>query len=167
MTTLKPVLYVEDDKNDALLMERAFKQVEVANPLKITRDGELAIEYLSGPAKDAGANADPCLIMLDLSMPGKNGLEVLKWIRSDPKHTNVPVIVLTSSNQESDINRAFHLRANGFINKPGDTNKLLSMVKAIKEYWLSEAKPVEPFTDFAAAKNVPVVQRPSHGHSPG
>jgi len=158
MTKHRPVLYVEDDDNDALLMERAFRIVGVANPIRILSDGKAAIDHLADlPANSSQAR--PCLLMLDLSIPGKNGLEVLKWVRSSPAHSDLPVIVLTSSNEESDIHRAFQLRANGFISKPGDANKLLNFVKAINEYWLSDVLPSQSFTAVAQKNDVPVVSR--------
>lgn len=156
MTTSKPVLYVEDDDNDVFLMERAFKKLEIPNPLRMANDGKMAIEYLDGAAAGK-TDQEPCLVLLDLSMPGKHGLEVLKWIRNNAVLTSLPVIVLTSSNQESDIHRAFLLRANGFITKPGDANKLLNIVKAIQDYWLSESQPATTFVDFAAKADVAVL----------
>jgi CheY-like chemotaxis protein len=158
MTKPRPVLYIEDDDNDAFLMERAFRIVGVANPIRILSDGKAAIDHLANlPANSP--EAQPCLVVLDLSMPGKNGLEVLKWVRSHPAHSDLPVIVLTSSNQESDIHRAFQLRANGFITKPADANKLLNIVKAINEYWLSDMLPSQSFAAFAQKNDVPVVSR--------
>jgi CheY-like chemotaxis protein len=164
MSNQQPVLYVEDDDNDAFLMQRAFRLLSIGNPLRILSDGKTAIDYLSG-APATAAESPPCLVVLDLSMPGKNGLDVLKWIRNDSKQTDLPVIVLTSSNQESDIHRAFQLKANGFITKPGDSTKLLNIVKAINEYWLSESKPAASFAEFAEAKNVPVLSHASKNGS--
>ncbi len=160
MTKHRPVLYIEDDDNDAFLMERAFRIVGVANPIRILSDGKAAIEHLADLPENS-PEAHPCLLVLDLSMPGKNGLEVLKWLRSHPVHSDLPVIVLTSSNQESHIHRAFQLRANGFIKKPGDANKLLNIVKAINEYWLTDMLPSQSFAAFAQKNDVPVVSRNS------
>lgn len=156
MTNSKPVLYVEDDDNDVFLMERAFQKLEITNPLRLAGDGKQAIDYLERVASGK-IDRELCLVLLDLSMPGKHGLEVLKWIRNNPVLTGLPVIVLTSSNQESDIHRAFLLRANGFITKPGDATKLLNIVEAIREYWLAGTPPATSFVDFAAAANVAVL----------
>jgi CheY-like chemotaxis protein len=90
-------------------------------------------------------------------MPGQHGLDVLKWLRNEPPQVNLPVIVLTSSNQESDIHRAFLLGANGFIIKPGDPKQLVNIVKTIQDYWLGETRPPVSFVDFAAAANVAVL----------
>jgi CheY-like chemotaxis protein len=152
MTNLKPVLYADDDENDVFLMERAFEKLNVPNPLRTVADGKQAVAYLDGepPYTDRVANPLPCLVFLDLSMPGKNGLDVLQWIRSQPKLTGLPVIALTSSNQESDIHRAYLLGANGFLVKPGDPDDLIRIVKGVQQYWLSENRAPNAFVDMAA-----------------
>lgn len=154
MITHKTILYAEDDENDVFLMERAFEKLAIANPLKTVDDGKKAVDYLAG--KGAYANRDeyplPGLVLLDLSMPGKHGLEVLQWIRSQPTLTGLPVIALTSSNQESDIHRAHILGANGYLIKPGDPDDLIRIVKGIHDYWLSGSPQTVPFVDFSAVK---------------
>lgn len=136
------VLYAEDDENDVFFMERAFKQAGIDHRLHIASDGQKTIEYLSG----TGAFCDreqyplPCLILLDLSMPGMSGHEVLKWVRAQPAVCTLPVIVLTSSNQESDIHRAYLIGANGYLIKPGRPEELITMVKGVKDYWLSRKR---------------------------
>src|SRR5204863_1437783 len=94
----------------------------------------------------------PCLVFLDLSMPGRSGLDVLQWIRSQPSLAGLPVIALTSSNQESDIHRAYLLGANGFLIKPGNPDELIRMVKGVKQHWLSGNSPDGKFVDFAAVQ---------------
>lgn len=140
MTEEKLILYAEDDENDAFFMERAFKQAGIQHRLQIVTDGKRAIEYLSGTG--AYRNREeyplPCLILLDLSMPGQSGHVVLKWVRTQPATCTLPVIVLTSSNQESDIHRAYILGANGYLIKPGKPEELQTMVKGIKGYWLTQ-----------------------------
>lgn len=137
--TLKPILYAEDEENDVFLMQRAFKDAAIANCLQTVKDGNQAIEYLTG----AGAYVDrsqyplPCLVLLDLKMPKRSGHDVLQVIRSQPALCTLPVIVLTSSNQESDVHRAYLLGANGYLIKPGRPNELLTMVKGIRDYWLA------------------------------
>src|ERR1700733_1780773 len=104
MATQKLVLYAEDEENDVILMRLAFKQASIGHRLEAVRDGNEAVDYLVG----AGAFADrdkyplPSLILLDLKMPGRSGHDVLKFIRTQPAICTLPVIVLTSSNQESD-----------------------------------------------------------------
>ena len=158
MAGLKPVLYAEDDENDVFLMERAFKKLDMAHPLRIVTDGKQAVAYLAGEELYANReeNPLPSLVLLDLSMPGKHGLDVLQWIRSQPKLTGLPVIALTSSNQESDIHRAYLLGANGYLIKPGDPDDLIRMVEGVHQHWLSEnALPAIGFVDLAAAKPPP------------
>ena len=137
---LQPVLYAEDDENDMFFMERAFEKLNLANPLRIVPDGRQAIAYLSGsaPFSDRAENPLPCLILLDLSMPGKGGLDVLQWVRSQPRFSEIPVVVLTSSNQESDVHRAGLLGASAYLIKPGEPDELLEMVKQLHQYWLVE-----------------------------
>ena len=135
----KLILYVEDDENDVFLMQRAFTQAGIEHRLQIATHGQEAIDYLSGEGtyQNREEYPVPCLILLDLSMPGKSGHEVLKWVRAQPAICTVPVIVLTSSNQESDIHRAYILGANGYLIKPGKPAELLTMIKGVKDYWLA------------------------------
>src|SRR5205085_11582344 len=101
-------------------------------------NGRAAIEYLEG----AGQYADraryplPSLVLLDLNLPGTSGLEVLKWIRITPTVSTVAVIVLSSSNQDADIHRAYLQGANGYLVKPGNIDGMVTMAKAIKDFWL-------------------------------
>jgi CheY-like chemotaxis protein len=117
MSDLKPILYAEDDDNDVFLMERAFEKIGISHPLRIVPDGKRAIAYLAGeePYVSREKNPLPCLVLLDLSMPGRHGLEVLQWIRAQPNLAGMPVLAFTSSNQRSDIHRAYQLRANGYL----------------------------------------------------
>jgi CheY-like chemotaxis protein len=153
MSNLKPILYTEDDENDAFLMERAFEIVGIHNPLRIVTDGKQAVAYLSGqsPFSNREENPLPMLMLLDLAMPGRHGLDVLQWIKSQPELSTLPVVVLTSSNQQNDIHRASLLGANGFLIKPGDPDELIRIVKSIQEYWLTEVRPAEAFVEFMAA----------------
>ena len=96
----------------------------------------------------------PVLVLLDLSMPGKHGLERAAVDSLQPTLTSLPVIVLTSSNQESDIHRAYLLGANGYLIKPGDPDDLIRIVRAIQQYWLSDIRPTGKFVDFTGAGNV-------------
>ena len=132
------ILLAEDDPNDVLLIQRALQRNHVANPLQVVRDGEQALAYLSG----AGAFADrerhplPVLLLLDLKMPRKSGLEVLEWVRQQPGLKRLPIVVLTSSNQSPDINRAYELGANSYLVKPAGFDSLLELVKNLDVYWL-------------------------------
>lgn len=136
---MKPILYAEDEPDDIFFMRRAFEQAEIEQPLQTVSDGDEAIAYLSGLGKytDRKRYPLPALVLLDLNMPQSSGFEVLKWIRSTPSLSALPVLVITSSSQESDIRRASLLGANGYMVKPGKPDELLSMVKAFKDYWLA------------------------------
>jgi CheY-like chemotaxis protein len=140
MSISAPVLYAEDDENDVFLMERAFERAGVTNPLQTVIDGAAAIRYLSG----AGEFADrerfpiPCLLLLDLNLPRRSGLEVLKWTREQTFLQGLPVIMLTSSSQDRDIGSAYTLGANGYLVKPPSSEKLFEMVTSLRDACLIE-----------------------------
>lgn len=135
---VQTVLFAEDDDNDAFFLERAFKQAKIANPLQRACDGEEAIAYLSGLGKyaDRAQYPIPCLLMLDLKMPRKNGFDVLQWLRVQPGLKRMPVVVLTSSKEDPDINRAYDLGANTYVVKPVQFEGLADMIKTLTFYWL-------------------------------
>jgi CheY-like chemotaxis protein len=132
------ILLVEDDANDVLLIQRAFQRTHVANPVEVVRDGEEALAYLSGQGSfaDRDRHPLPVLMLMDLKMPRKTGLEVLEWVRQQPGLKRLPIIVLTSSNQSPDINRAYELGANSYLVKPAGFDSLLDLVKNLDMYWL-------------------------------
>jgi len=132
------ILLAEDDPNDVLLIRRAFERNHVANPVQVVRDGEEALAYLSGqaPFADRQRHPLPVLMLMDLKMPRKSGLEVLEWVRQQPGLKRLPIIVLTSSNQSPDINRAYELGANSYLVKPAGFDSLLDLVKNLDMYWL-------------------------------
>ncbi|PYJ82758.1 MAG: two-component system response regulator [Verrucomicrobia bacterium] len=132
------VLLADDDPNDVFLLQRAFQKTNIANPLQVVRDGEEAMAYLSGQAQyaDRQRHPLPVLLLLDLKMPRKSGFEVLRWLRQQAGLKRLPVVVLTSSNQSPDINKAFDLGANSYIVKPGGFDSLVEMVKNLNLYWL-------------------------------
>src|SRR6266700_5250258 len=132
------ILLAEDDPNDVLLIQRAFQRSLVANPLQVVRDGEEALAYLSGQGlfADRERHPLPVLMLMDLKMPRKSGLEVLEWVRQQPGLKRLPIIVLTSSNQSPDINRAYELGANSYLVKPAGFDSLLELVKSLDMYWL-------------------------------
>jgi len=131
-------LLAEDDPNDVLLIQRAFQRNHVANPVQVVRDGDEALAYLSGqaPFADRERHPLPVLMLMDLKMPRKSGLEVLEWVRQQPGLKRLPIIVLTSSNQSPDINRAYELGANSYLVKPAGFDSLLDLVKNLDMYWL-------------------------------
>lgn len=133
------ILLVEDDENDAFFFERALKKAGVPHPLRIARDGQDAVHYLgaTGNYGDRAAHPLPGLVVLDLNLPVKHGLEVLKWLRGRPETQNLVVIVLTSSTDILDRHEAYTLGANSYLVKPADPNQLTSVVEALKLYWLA------------------------------
>lgn len=149
MSDIDLILLVEDDPNDALLLKRAFAKAHVANTIVHLADGDAAVLYLDG----CGAYADrerhplPCLVLLDLKLPRRSGLEVLGWMRAQAGLKRIPVVVLTSSQQATDINRAYDLGANSYLVKPVGFDTLLDMVHALNLYWLRFNQPGETDED--------------------
>jgi CheY-like chemotaxis protein len=133
-----PVLLVEDDEDDAFLIRRAFRQAGLPNPVNHVEDGDEAVAYLSGEGEhtDRARSPMPGLILLDLKLPCRSGLEVLAWIRAQPGIGRTPVVVLTSSRETSDVDRAFELGASGYLVKPVDADGLLGMVRKLADYWM-------------------------------
>ncbi len=141
-----PILLVEDDPDDQLLIRRAFAEARLGNPLTLARDGDEALAYLSadGAFADRQANPLPVLVLLDLKLPRRSGLEVLRWLRAQPGALGrTPVAVLTSSRQSADVEQAYDLGANSYLVKPVDFDGLLEMVRTAGLYWtvLNEAPP--------------------------
>jgi CheY-like chemotaxis protein len=138
MTDRATVLLAEDDPDDILLTQLAFKKARLANPLQVVRDGEEAIQYLKG----AGIYADrnlfplPILLLLDLSMPKVNGFQVLDWLREHPMLRRLPVAIMTSSDSDPDITRAYGLGADSYLIKPPNAETLLALVQRLHAYWL-------------------------------
>jgi CheY-like chemotaxis protein len=132
------VLLVEDDPNDAFFLRHAFQTSGVINPLKVVVDGQQAIDYLAGngPYSDRTEHPLPCLILLDLKLPLMPGVDVLKWIRNRKELIGLPVIVLTSSQDDRDIHQCYELGASSFLVKTLTLDERLRLVRAIKEYWL-------------------------------
>ena len=142
---LKPVLYAEDEDNDAFFLKRAFDVAIVAHPLVVVPDGQVAIDYCSGAGRYSNRDEFPlpCLLLLDLNMPKKTGLEVLKWIRNSPTVSTLPVIILTSSLQDEDVHRAYLQGANAYLVKPSNPDELIAMAKTIKDFWLTQNRTAE------------------------
>jgi CheY-like chemotaxis protein len=137
-----PILMADDDENDVFFMERAFEQAQVLNPLHRVKDGEEAVAYLKG----VGNYADrvkfplPHFLLLDLKMPRKNGFEVIQWVREQPGLKRLPIVVLTSSREDPDINRAYELGANTYLVKPVRPDGLVELVKTMSLYWFTFAE---------------------------
>jgi len=137
MTNEKFILLAEDEDNDVLLLERAFQKAGLQHSLKIVRDGEQVIEYLSG----RGIYADrkkfplPFLLLLDLKMPGTDGFEVLQWLKREANFKRLLIVVLTSSNLQSDVDRAYELGANSYLVKPVSFDEMANLIKRFEIYW--------------------------------
>jgi CheY-like chemotaxis protein len=133
------ILQVEDEANDVFLLQRAFRQAGVTNPVHVATDGQMAIDYLSG----AGAFSDrhehpiPGLILLDLKLPRKSGREVLQWIRAQPGLRRIVIIVFTSGQYIGDVGLAYDLGANSFVVKPVDFTQYVSIARLLKDWWLN------------------------------
>jgi CheY-like chemotaxis protein len=129
---------VEDNIDDVILIERAFEKARIVNPLHIVGDGDEALDYLGGRGKyrDRAAHPLPALILLDLKLPRRSGLDVLTWLRAEPSVKRIPVVVLTSSREGVDVDRAYELGVNSYLCKPVAFDALLEMIKTLKVYWL-------------------------------
>jgi len=138
MTTSAAILLVEDNEDDVFLMKRAVHAAGIVNPLHIVEDGQQAIDYLSGNGVFAARDKYPvpAIVFLDLKLPIKGGLQVLEWIRTQKQLEGLVVVVLTSSNEPSDLRDAYKLGANSYVVKPPTAAQLIDLTKAFKWYWL-------------------------------
>lgn len=134
-----PILLVEDNDDDVFLLTRALERAQVTQPVHRAETGQSAIDYLHGAGRFSDRNEFPipCLVLLDLKLPEMPGLEVLKWIRTHADYRTLPVIVLSSSNQDLDIKDAYQLGANSYLVKPPNLEALIEMAQMIKQYWLA------------------------------
>jgi two-component system, response regulator len=131
------ILLVEDNSTDEELATIALKKYNIKNKLKIARDGVEALEYLFGSVDSETLRCfGPLVILLDLKLPRINGLEVLKRIKSHPEAKKIPVVILTSSNEEKDILESYKIGANSYIRKPVDFNQFAEAINQIGLYWL-------------------------------
>lgn len=132
------ILLVEDDPDDVFFLQEAFKKADMAGALRVARDGEEAVAYLLGQGAfaDRRLHPPPALVLLDLKLPRKSGLEVLEWRRGQPGMASIPVVVLTSSVSETDVRRAYELGANAYLVKPIDSGAQDEMVGTIRRFWL-------------------------------
>ena len=133
------ILLVDDNIGDVVLTKEALKGSNFTNRVSIARDGFEALAFLRREGKFAGAPT-PDLILLDINMPRKNGCEVLEEIRRDEGLKLIPIVILTSSEAEDDIRRAYELRANCYVTKPADLDEMVKVVQAIDFFWTTVAK---------------------------
>jgi CheY-like chemotaxis protein len=139
------ILLVEDREDDIILIRRAFERISLSNPIHVVRSGEEALAYLAGEGKYSNRAEHPLpeIVFLDLKLPGIDGFDVLEWIRKQPGLRSLPVLVLTSSSQIRDVNRAYELGANSFLVKEFDFQNSVEMAKLLQRYWLKTAKTPE------------------------
>jgi len=133
------VLLVEDDPGDVLMTQEAFADHAVANTLTVVMNGEDAIAYLRKRGEFADAPR-PDLVLLDLNLPRRNGREVLRDIKGDPELRRIPIVVLTTSEAESDVLAVYDLHANAYVRKPGDFNQFVAAVRAIDGFFSTVAQ---------------------------
>lgn len=134
----RTILLIEDNEDDIFFMQRALKQTGVKGSLNVVEDGEEAIAYLTGTGnyQDREEFPLPCIVLLDLKLPRKNGLEVLEWIREQEEFARMVVIVFTSSRHAKDIAAAARLGANSFLVKPPNVDELSNVMAVVRNYWL-------------------------------
>ncbi len=142
----KAILLVEDNPDDEALTLRALKKNNVKNEVVVARDGAEALDYLFGTGKYEGRNPSviPQFVLLDLKLPKLDGLEVLRRLRADARTRVLPVVILTTSNEEKDRFRGYDLGANSYIRKPVDFDQFIEAVRQLGLYWLilNESPPV-------------------------
>ena len=132
------ILLVEDNPDDELLTVRAFKKSNIANEVVVVRDGVEALDWLFGTGDHADRDTSivPQLILLDLKLPRLDGLEVLRRIRGDARTALLPVVVMTSSQQEEDVIRSYELGCNSYLRKPVEFERFVEAAKSLGMYWL-------------------------------
>jgi CheY-like chemotaxis protein len=127
------ILLVEDSEDDAELIQRAFRKARIVNPVVVAVDGDAAVGILQAAVTAIDL---PVLVLLDLKLPRRSGFEVLEWIRGNPATRRLTVVVLTSSQQTTDVDRAYDLGANSYLVKPVGSDALVEMMRTLNLYWL-------------------------------
>ncbi len=133
------VLLVEDDPGDVMLIREAFAENKVGNVLSVVNDGVEAMKFVRGEG-DYATMERPDLVLLDLNLPRKSGAEVLAEIKSDPRLTTIPVVVLTTSQAEEDVLRSYEMHANAYVTKPVDFERFGQIVRQIDEFFVGIVK---------------------------
>ena len=148
MSRAKTILLVEDNPDDVELTLRAFQRNNIGNEVIVASDGEEALDYVFATGKFAGRDPEalPTLILLDLKLPKVMGLDVLRKIRADERTRRLPVVVLTSSNEDRDIVTSYDLGANSFVRKPVDFAQFMDAARQLGLYWLVLNQPPDSST---------------------
>ncbi len=134
--TNKPILLVEDDQVDTMTVKRALKEIHVTNPLVHLENGEEAVHYLRDAEREK-----PCIILLDLNMPIMNGIEFLQVVKHDDQLKRIPVVVLTTSEEQQDKVNSFNLGVAGYMAKPVDYRQFVEVMRSIDAYWTISEMP--------------------------
>jgi two-component system response regulator len=144
MNNRKTILLVEDNANDEYLTLRALKKYNVANDVIIVRDGVEALDYLhcTGPHASRDVRELPIVVLLDLKLPKVDGLEVLRRVRGDERTRLLPIVILTSSNEERDVINGYKLGTNSYVQKPVDFAAFMDAVGQLGLYWMMLNQPV-------------------------
>jgi CheY-like chemotaxis protein len=144
------ILVVEDEPSDVMLLRRAFSRTGTRSQILSVGDGDLAVAYLAGEGvyADRGQHPIPDLVLLDLKLPRRSGFEVLDWVRHHTLFGSLPAIMLTSSRERVDVEKAYALGANSYFAKPGTFDELVELVRVFERYWLqlSELPALRPGT---------------------
>lgn len=152
---LKPILLVEDDKRDLELTLIALERSQLANEVVVMRDGAQALDYLRREGEHAGrAEGNPAVVLLDLKLPKVTGLEVLQAVRADPALSSMPVVMLTSSQEEADVLRSYQLGVNAYVVKPVAFDHFVSAIADLGVFWAVLNEP-PPGSLKAARRNDP------------
>ena len=151
--TNRALLLIEDNQDDVFLMKRALKAARVMNPLYVVEHGQEALDYLGGAGKFADRESYPlpAVVFLDLKLPFISGHDVLAWIRRQKQLESLVVVVLTSSNEASDLSRCYSLGANSYVVKPPTPEQLEELAKAFKWYWLE-------YNQFDESNKLPMLE---------
>lgn len=149
MATMKTILLVEDNPDDELLTIRTLRQYNVANEIVVARDGAEALDYLFGKGQfsDRDTSQMPQTVLLDLKLPKIGGLEVLRQIRDDERTKLLPVVILTSSSEESDVVQSYRNGANSYVRKPVEFEQFAEAIRQVGVYWLLLNEPIQRRAD--------------------
>jgi CheY-like chemotaxis protein len=140
MSARSLILLVEDDRDDAFFLRRAFLRAGLSHPIVDVRNGQQAVNYLSGNAlfADRALYPLPKLVVVDLKLPLMDGFELLAWLQNRPEFGSLPVVVISSSNLDSDKEKAMQLGAKEYLVKPHDPDELVPMIKTLRARWIGE-----------------------------
>ena len=135
-----PILVIEDSLDDFMVMKRAFREVGLSNPLSHFRKAEQALDFLFARGEYTGrAEPLPGIILADLNLPGMDGVELLSVLKADPELHRIPVVVMTTSDDQRDVARCYDAGANSYVHKPVDLHGFVDALLAMKHYWLEVA----------------------------